>query len=120
MPREFSRSKRVGARLQRELAQLIQFEIRDPKMGLITVSAVEMSRNVHDAKVFVTVINAEYEPQEVLKILNETAPYLRHLLGKQLVIRALPNLRFIYDVSVERGASLSALIDSAIDSNHNH
>ena len=116
MSREFSRSKRVAAQIQRELAQLIQFEIKDPRIGLVTVSGVELSRDLAYAKVYVTVLNSEQGVKEVLAVLNHAAGFLQRELGKRLTIRVTPHLTFLYDASVERGANLSALIDAAVAS----
>jgi ribosome-binding factor A len=115
MPREFSRSKRVEAQIQRELAQLIQFELKDPRVGLVTVSGVEVSRDLAYAKVYVTALGTEeHSVEEMLAALNHAAGFLRRELGKHLTTRVTPQLTFIYDASVERGANLSALIDAAV------
>lgn len=114
MPKEFSRTKRVAAQVQRELAQLIQFELKDPRVGLVTVSAVELSRDLSYAKVYVTVFSVDNNVEETLEGLNKAAGFLRRELGKRLSIRVTPELKFLYDASVEKGANLSALIDKAI------
>jgi len=115
MPREFSRSKRVEAQIQRELAQLIQFALKDPRVGLVTVSGVEVSRDLAYAKVYVTALGTEeHSVEEMLEALNHAAGFLRRELGKHLTTRVTPQLTFIYDASVEQGASLSALIDAAV------
>lgn len=117
MPREFSRTKRVEAQIQRELAQLIQFELKDPRVGLVTVSGVEVSKDLAYAKVFITALGDEqHSVDEMLAALNHAAGFLRRELGKHLTTRVTPQLSFIYDESVERGASLSALIDAALGS----
>jgi len=114
MPKEFSRTKRVAAQVQRELAQLIQFEVKDPRVGLVTVSGVELSRDLAYAKVYVTVLSTNHEVAEVLEGLNKASGFLRRELGKRLSIRLTPQLTFLYDASVERGANISALIDAAL------
>lgn len=114
MPREFSRARRVEAQIQRELAQLIQFEVKDPRVGLVTISGVEVSRDFSHAKVFVTVLDAKHPVPEVLAALNHAAGFLRRELGTRMTLRVLPQLQFVYDASVERGANLSALIDAAV------
>jgi len=114
MPKEFSRTKRVAAQIQRELAQLIQFEVKDPRVGLVTVSGVELSRDLSYAKVYVTVLSADNNVAEALEGLNKAAGFIRRELGKRLSIRVTPQLKFVYDASVEHGANLSALIDKAI------
>jgi len=114
MPKEFSRTKRVEAQIQRELAQLIQFEVKDPRVGLVTVSAVEVSSDMAYAKVFVTTLGDEESIPEMLEGLNRAAGFLRRELGKRLTIRLTPELTFVYDASVTEGARMSALIDSLV------
>jgi len=118
MPREFSRTRRVAAQIQRELAELIQFEVKDPRVGLITVSGVDVTRDLAYAKVFVTVLDSEHSIEEALEALNHAAGYLRRELGRRMKLRITPELTFLYDASVERGANLSALINSALDSDN--
>ena len=116
MPKEFSRSKRVAAQIQRELAQLIQLEIKDPRVGMVTISAVDLSSDLSYAKVYITVLGSDHTPEEAVEALNHAAGFLRHELGRRVVLRIVPHLTFIYDESVERGASLSALIDASLAS----
>lgn len=113
MPKEFSRSRRVGEQLQRELAKLLQFEVKDPRVAGVTVQAVEPSRDLSVARVFYTVMG-DHDLAEVQKGLEKSAGFLRHELGQQLVMRHVPALVFKYDDSVARGASLSQLIDEAV------
>ncbi|MBI3562239.1 MAG: 30S ribosome-binding factor RbfA [Gammaproteobacteria bacterium] len=116
MPKEFDRSRRVAEQIQRELAQLIQLQLKDPRLGMVTVSAVELSRDFSNAKVFVTVFNQTDNPQQSLQVLQHAAGFLRHALGQALRLRTLPQLHFYYDKSIARGAQLSALIHQAMAS----
>ncbi len=116
MAREFSRTDRVGPQIQRELAQLVRDELDDPRLGLITIQAVRVVRDFSHAKVYFTFIGGTLETKEVTKVLKETAPFFRHELGHRLNIRTLPQLHFVYDDSIEKGAHLSALIDKAVES----
>lgn len=118
MPKEFSRSKRVAAQIQRELAQLIQLEIKDPRVGMVTLSGVELSNDLSYAKVYFTVLGNNHTPQDAVEALNHASGFLRHELGRRIALRTLPHLTFIYDESVERGASLSALIDASLASSN--
>lgn len=120
MAREFSRSQRVAAQIQRELAELIQFEVKDPRVGLVTVSAVEVSRDMAHAKVYITMLDSEKGVDDALAALNHAAGFLRRELGKRMKLRITPQLAFVYDASVERGASLNALINAAIESDRGH
>lgn len=115
MKKEFSRTERVGDQLQRELAQLINQELKDPRLGMVTVTAVEVTREFEHAKVFVTVMGAaEQDIKRNLSILNKAGGFLRRELGRRIRIRTIPELHFHYDESIERGMQLSALIDQAV------
>jgi len=114
MPREFSRVQRVGEQIQRVLAQLIQQEIDDPRLGMVTVSHVVVSRDLAHAKVYVTVLGEPAAVETSLAILNKAAGFLRHALGREVQMRVIPQLRFVYDESLARAASVSALIDQAV------
>lgn len=114
MAKDFSRSKRVGDQIQRELALLIQQEIKDPRIGMVTVTAVQVGREFDIAKVYVMTSGDEQAKELSLNILNRAAGFLRHELGHRLTIRNTPQLRFLQDISSERGAYLSQLIDKAV------
>ena len=115
MPRDFRRSDRVAGSLRRELAQIIQQEVRDPEVGFISLSDVEVSRDLAHARVFVTVFEPEKAASSI-KALNRKAGYLRSLLGQAMRIRAVPELHFHHDASVETGRHMDELIDSAVSS----
>ena len=115
MPREFSRTKRVAEQMQRELAQLIREEIRDPRIGMITLSGVEVARDMAHAKIFFTVLDDQtHDPAVSLAILNKAAGFLRHALGQRMIMRAVPQLHFRYDDTTVHGAHINALIESAL------
>lgn len=114
MSKEFSRTRRVGEQMQRELAQLIQREVKDPRLGMVTVSGVDVSRDYSSAKVYITVLGENTNPEQTLAILNKVSGFLRHELGQRMVLRTIPALTFHYDESVERGSELSRLIDEAV------
>ena len=115
MAREFTRADRVGSQMQRELAQLVRDELDDPRLGMITIQAVKVVRDFSHATVYFTFIGGELEIKEVTRVLKDAASFFRHELGHRLNIRTLPQLHFVYDESVEKGAQLSALIDQAIE-----
>ena len=119
MPKDFNRSRRVGEQIQRELANLIQREIKDPRLGMVTVSAVDLSRDLSSAKVYVTVLNESQDIEQTLDVLNRATGFLRHELGRKVMMRIVPSLQFIYDASVSRGNELSNLINEAIASDQN-
>jgi len=128
-----SRGQRVADQIQRELATLIQLEVRDPRVGMVSITGIDLSRDLAHAKVFITVldtvttngaivnlISAEEDDldliqvQDNVKALNKAAGFLRSLLSKRLALRAVPKLRFFYDASIENGQRLSGLIDDAL------
>ena len=112
MAQEFSRTQRVGGQIQREIAQIIQQELRDPRVGLVTVSAVEMSKDMTHAKVFITLMNPEQDVTETIKVLKKASGFLRRELGKRIMLRVIPELHFIYDSSLDQGMRVSALLSS--------
>jgi len=118
--KEFNRAQRLGDQLQRELAQIIQHEISDPRLGMVTVSGVELSRDLVHAKVFVTVLDDTQDSALSVQILNKAAGFLRHALARRTLLRTIPKLRFCYDPTVKHGTQLSALIDAAVASDHAH
>ncbi|SEK98532.1 ribosome-binding factor A [Atopomonas hussainii] len=122
MAKEYSRTQRVGDQMQRELAVLIQREMKDPRVSLVTVSAVEVSRDLAHAQVFVTSLGAEDPAQiaDMLGVLKGAAGFLRTQLGRLMKLRQVPQLHFRYDESIARGAHLSALIERAVAEDRAH
>lgn len=114
MPREFSRSLRVAEQLQRELAVLIRDDVKDPRLGMVSISGVEVSRDMAHAKIFVSVLGEGQVAKESLEVLTRAASFLRRELGRRMLLRSVPQLRFIHDRSLEEGARMSALIDTAL------
>jgi ribosome-binding factor A len=112
MVQEFSRTQRVGGQIQRELARIIQQELRDPRLGLVTISAVEVSKDMAHAKVFITLMNPDQDVSETLKVLKKASGFLRRELGKSIQLRVLPELHFVYDSSLDEGTRISALLDA--------
>lgn len=110
MAKEFSRTQRMGGQIQRELALIVQQEIRDPRVGFVTISAVELSRDLSHAKVFITVMDPAQDVAETLKVLNKASGFLRKLLGQRMVMRSLSELRFSYDKSLDEGSRIDALL----------
>ena len=117
MPREFNRSDRVAGSLRRELAKLIQMELKDPEVGFIGLSDVEVSRDLAHAKVFVTVFETD-KAVSSLKALKRAAGFLRSRLGQEMRIRSVPELHFHHDASVETGQRMDSLIEAAVASDH--
>ncbi|WP_312932297.1 30S ribosome-binding factor RbfA [Pseudomonas sp.] len=122
MAKEYSRTQRIGDQMQRELAELIRREVKDPRVGLVTITAVDVSRDVGHAKVFITVMGDEdgTAVPETLKALKSAASFLRLHLGRSMQLRSVPQLHFHYDESVSRGVHLSALIERAVSEDRQH
>ena len=115
MPRDFNRSARVAGQIRRELAQLIQREIKNPDIGFISLSDVEVTRDLAHAKVFITVFESE-RAAGTLAALQRSAIYLRHRLSREMRMRSVPELHFHHDSSVEAGLRMDGLIDAAVAS----
>lgn len=109
-----NRPRRVAEQIQRELASSMQKNIDDSRLGWITVSAVDVSKDLAHATVFVTFMNNSLTPQECVGVLREKASQMRHKLGQVMRIRSVPLLKFAYDESIARGARMSALINDAV------
>jgi len=117
MAREYARTDRVGQQIQKEIAVILMREIKDPRLSMTTVSAVEVTRDLAYAKVFVTFFNDnDDEIKASLEVLAEAEGYIRSLLGKRLRARIMPHLRFVYDKSMAEGVRMSALVDQAVAS----
>ena len=114
MPRDFPRSRRIAEQIQRELSDIIRVELKDPRVGMITITDVEMSPDNAHAKVFFTVLGQQSRIDEAAAGLQHAAGYLRSQLAQRIKIRVVPQLHFEYDASVERGIRLSQLIDAAV------
>lgn len=115
MPKDFPRHQRVGDQIQRELAELIHREVKDPRLSpMVTVAEVRVSPDLSQARVFITVLDDQGE--QSASVLNHAAGFLRSQLGKVLRLRIVPQLHFVYDTTAENGARLSSLIDQAIAS----
>ena len=112
-PRQgYSRSDRVSEQLQRDLAQLVR-ELKDPRLGMVTLLEVVVSKDLAHAKVWFDVLDLE-QAKQAEEILNHAAGFLRHELGRGLKLRVTPELKFFYDDTQRRGNELSAIIDQAV------
>jgi len=112
MPRIYGRNRRVADLVQREIATLIQKEIPISETGMITVSFVDVSPDLKNAKIYYTCLASELSGAAVRELLNRQVKHFRHHLAKTLPLRVVPELVFLYDESIRGGRYLSALIDS--------
>ncbi len=119
MAREFSRTDRVGQQIHKEVASILQHEFkhREPEVGMITVSGVEVSRDLAHAKIFITFYNSDEDKAKTdLKKLQESKSFVRGLLGRRVRMRNVPDLHFFNDSSILEGARISALVKQAVES----
>ena len=118
MAREYNRTDRVADYLREELASLIQRQMRDPRVAMVSVTDVEVSKDLGHAKVFYTVLGKDSaeEAKEVTEVLNKAAGFLRTQLSKDSNLRTMPSLRFQFDASVGRGRYMEDLIERAVSS----
>ncbi len=116
MPREFPRARRVEEQLKRLLAELVRREVKDPRVGLITITAAEVSRDLTHARIYFTPFAGVGDAVAAQDALQHAAGYLRHQVRNLMRLRVAPELEFLVDDSIERGARLSALINDAVAS----
>lgn len=114
MKRQSQRAQRVGDELQRELAQLLRDELKDPRVGRVTITGVEVSADLSHAKVFFTHLAGRAAAPEAEQALQHAAGFLRSALSHRLSLYSVPQLHFAYDDSIESGIELSQLIDDAL------
>ncbi|MBU2966842.1 30S ribosome-binding factor RbfA [Amphritea sp. 2_MG-2023] len=125
MAREFSRTQRISDQVQKDLAQLIQREIKDPRLGMVTISYVKIAKDLGYADIYITVMAMGGKDEatavtESLKVLNSASGFLRGQLSSKIKLRVMPQLRFHFDESVDRGRRLNDLIIKATREDGQH
>lgn len=117
MPKDFPRTRRIAEQIQRELAEIVRTELKDPRVAaLVTITDVEVSADQSHAKVFFTLLGDSTQVEETTRGLTRAAGFLRTQLAHRMQLRTIPQLTFKYDASIERGVKLSRLIDEAVRS----
>ncbi|MBC7785979.1 MAG: 30S ribosome-binding factor RbfA [Methylophilaceae bacterium] len=118
MAKEFSRSNRIAEQMRRELADLLQFEVKDPRIGMVTVTEVEVTGDIAHAKVFYSaaVHNDAKVALALQQGLEKSAGFLRTQVAKRMLLRTVPQLHFVYDASIDNGMKMSKIIDEALAS----
>ncbi len=120
MPKDYPRSRRIAEQIQRELSEIIRLELKDPRVGMVTLTDVEVTPDYEHAKVYFTRLagfgTAAGDNQDVTRALQHASGFLRTELAHRMRLRIVPQLIFAYDESVERGVRLSNLIDEAVGS----
>lgn len=120
MKRITPRAQRIGDQLQRELMDLLKNEVKDPRVGMVTITAVEVAADYGHAKVFFTHLAGAEHGAEAVAALEHASGFLRRELSHRLKLYSVPQLHFVYDDSIESGMRLSRLIDAAIDEDKQH
>lgn len=112
MPREFLRFQRVERQLQRELAEVLQREVKDPEVGFVTVSDVDVTKDLAIAKVFISVLTTNDDESKLASViaLNRASNYIHGIVAKRMRMRMVPELRFFLDESIEQGIKMDALL----------
>ena len=115
MAKEYSRTSRVSQQVQKELARILQQEVKDPRIGMVTISGVDITRDLAYATVFVTFLTiGDQTNEESLKGLNAASGYIRRLLGKAMRLRIVPEIRFTFDETLTEGLRISELVSGAV------
>jgi len=115
MPREFSRNQRLGNQVLRTLNELLRFETKDPRLKLVSLTAVDLSRDLSYAQVYFSLLDPDADPETVMEGLQKASGFLRGRLGREIKIRHVPELRFTHDDSAAEGQRISDLIEKAIE-----
>ncbi len=115
MPNDFSRARRVGEQIRRDLASLIRSEIKEPDLGMLSISDACVSPDLSQARIYISILQDDPEiVRYTMDVLRDYSGRLRGRLGRRMRIRAVPQLEFIYDDLIERGAGLSSAIENAV------
>jgi ribosome-binding factor A len=114
MPKGPARSLRVADQIQRELAEILRTELKDPRVAMITLTGVEVTADYAHAKVFYTLMGSAEQRAETEVGLKKAGGFLRSQIAHRIKLHSVPQLHFVYDASVERGFELSRLIDEAV------
>ena len=112
--KSFSRKERVSEQIRRELAELIRTELKDPRVGMISITDVDVTADYAHAKIFFSSMSGSENLAEIMAGLQKSSGFLRRELGKRISIHMTPQLHFVFDQSLERGADLSKLIQEAV------
>ena len=110
------KKKKLNNIIQRELSQILQMEVRDPKIGFCTITAVDLTNDLSIAKIYVTFLGKDFDTRKGMQALERSKGFIRSLLAKRLTIRKVPELHFVNDTSLQYGNKIEKIID---DLNHN-
>ncbi len=116
MPQEFARSERVAQTINRQLAMILRNQVKDPRVSTLTITDVEVTKDLRQAKIFVTSLDDDkVDIEDTMQAVEKANGFMRRALAQVVDLRHCPNLIFVYDNSVSQGAYMSALIDAALN-----
>ncbi len=115
MPREFSRNKRLGNQVLRSLSELLRFETKDPRLQKVSLTSVDLSRDLSVARVYFSLMDPNDDPAPVIEGLQSASGFLRRELGRAIKVRHVPELRFAHDDSAAEAVRIGRLIDTVIE-----
>ena len=114
MPREFSRNQRLGTQILRTLSELLRFETKDPRLEGVSLTGVDLTRDLSVARVYFSLLSPDADVQPVMEGLDKATGFLRAKLGGAINVRHVPELRWVHDDSAAQSAKISELIDGAL------
>ena len=109
-----NRQRRLGELLKHEISELLLRQIKDPRIGFVSITSVDLTADLRHAKVFVSVMGSESERKSSIAGLRSASGFIKRELGRRLRLKYMPQITIIYDNSIERGSQISALIDSVV------
>lgn len=115
MSRDYARSRRIGDEIQRSLSEIVRRDLKDPRLQYLTITAVEVSRDLSHANIFVSPLDPEGDPAPILEALQSASGFIRRQLGRSLTTRLTPQLHFARDESIETGSRMTSLIDTVVE-----
>ncbi len=115
MPREFARHQRLGNQMLRTLSELLRFEAKDPRIANVSLTEVELSRDLSIARVYFSLLDPDQDAKDAQQALAKASGFLRGKLGRTIKVRHVPELRFVHDDSAEQAVRIGRLIDSAVE-----
>ncbi len=119
MPREFSRNQRMAEQIRRDLSEIIRDELKDPRMGFLSLTEVRLTKDLSQALVFASILEQDKQ-QETMDTLHRAAGFLRSSLAERMRARTVPVIKFIHDDSLQKGAEMEALIQKALATDARH
>ena len=113
------RAGRVGEQIKKEMSQILQMELKDPRIGFVTVTGVDVTNDLSQAKVYLSVLGSEEQKAETLEVLARAKGFIRSEIGRRIRLRHVPEIVFKFDESIEYGSRIEALLKELNDGDEN-